>query len=183
MKKIAITGHTSGLGAALVEDLNKIDFEVKGFSSSTGFDLSTIEGKQAVVDELEQCDVLINNAFVPEGHTTNLLQKAVEVWRGNKEKMIVHIGSDIINYHPDVIPEGMLPYHKEKLEQHQIVKAAQWDSESVPVVNVILGALDTPAAAEHKGKKLDPTYVAMLIAETLLYWPNVHVRELWLMPS
>ena len=181
MKTIAITGHTGGLGSALTHDLNDA-FTVKGFSSSTGVDLTTLEGKQLVIDELNDCDVLINNAFVPDGHTTNLLQKAIEVWRGNKEKMIVHIGSDIVNYHSDVIPPDMLTYQQEKLAQHKLVRAAQWDPESVPIVNILLGAMDTPAASAYEGAKLDTQYVAMLITETILYWPKLHVRELLVMP-
>ena len=67
MKKIAITGHTRGIGKALVERLDKRDYEIKGFSQSTGYNLQRVSTVKKVVNECLEWDVhvLVNNAYVP----------------------------------------------------------------------------------------------------------------------
>ena len=64
MKKIAITGHTRGIGKALVERLDKRDYEIKGFSQSTGYNLQRVSTVKKVVNECLEwdADVLVNNA-------------------------------------------------------------------------------------------------------------------------
>jgi len=55
--KIAITGHTSGLGQAIFDYFSK-DHEVIGLSRSTGYDIST----DRIVDAITECDLFFNNA-------------------------------------------------------------------------------------------------------------------------
>lgn len=183
--KIVLTGHTSGLGAALFNEFKNLDYynTVYGASRSADCDISTIEGKQKIIDECQNADLFINNAFVPEGHTTNLLHRVLQDWYGNKNKMVIHIGSDIVNYREEFIPETMRDYRTEKLEQHMMVKNAQQDPQSVPIVNVLLGAMDTTAAVDYEGNKMNTNRVAMMITEAHLYWPSIHVQEMHLMPG
>ena len=57
MPKVAITGHTSGLGAALFERFSVSD-DVVGLSRSNGFDIRDING---ICERVKDCDVFINN--------------------------------------------------------------------------------------------------------------------------
>ena len=68
MKKIAITGHTRGIGKALTERLDQDNYEVKGFSQSTGYNLMRTSTVKKVVNECLEwdADVLVNNAYVPD---------------------------------------------------------------------------------------------------------------------
>ena len=50
MKKIAITGHTRGIGKALTERLDQDNYEVKGFSQSTGYNLMRTSTVKKVVN-------------------------------------------------------------------------------------------------------------------------------------
>ena len=51
MKKIAITGHTRGIGKALVDRLDKQNYDIKGFSQSTGYNLQRDSTVKKVVQE------------------------------------------------------------------------------------------------------------------------------------
>ena len=86
--KIAITGHTGGLGQALFEILST-QHEVVGFSRSNGYDIS--KNLAEIVDEIQDYDVLINNAYHVTGQL-GLLRKIYEVWEG-QYKLIITLGS------------------------------------------------------------------------------------------
>ena len=57
--KIAITGHTSGIGKAIYDG---IGHEVVGFSRDTGHNINDIFHRMKIVDSVADCDVFINNA-------------------------------------------------------------------------------------------------------------------------
>lgn len=62
-KKIAITGHTSGIGEGLKKYFLERSIEVKGFSRSNNYDISKLEIIDKIIDETIDCDVFINNAY------------------------------------------------------------------------------------------------------------------------
>ena len=93
MKKIAVTGHTRGIGKALVERLDQDNYEVKGFSQSTGYNLQRVSTVKKVVNECLEwdADVLVNNAYVPDNQV-RLLYTMYEQWV-NKPKLIINMGA------------------------------------------------------------------------------------------
>ena len=58
--KIAITGHSRGIGKELF-DIFKEDNQVEGFSRSNGYDISTQH--QLISRSIKDCDIFINNAW------------------------------------------------------------------------------------------------------------------------
>ena len=58
--KIAITGHTSGLGLSLYDHFSKNN-EVIGMSRSNGYDLA--KDQQSIIDVASKCDIFFNNAY------------------------------------------------------------------------------------------------------------------------
>lgn len=64
--KIAITGHTSGVGKAIYEYFLSHGHEVIGMSRTTGFDLNDIE---RVISVAKKCDVFINNTYFGNSQT------------------------------------------------------------------------------------------------------------------
>lgn len=89
--KIAITGHTSGLGKYLHDKL-KQNHEVVGFSRSNGFLLPDkfIE----VLKEVESCDVFINNAYVNDIQARfieNLYNKVALITSGSMAADYTHL--------------------------------------------------------------------------------------------
>ena len=60
--KIAITGHTRGLGQVIYEHMNSLGHEVIGLSSSNGYHLP--DSIEQVVEIAKSCDYFFNNAHI-----------------------------------------------------------------------------------------------------------------------
>jgi NAD(P)-dependent dehydrogenase (short-subunit alcohol dehydrogenase family) len=89
--KIAITGHTSGLGRSLSEYAIMNGHIVVGFSKSTGYDITSSTARQSIISSITDCDVFINNAYDKFGQL-ELLYDVYNKWKSNK-KLIVTVGS------------------------------------------------------------------------------------------
>lgn len=63
IKKVAITGHTSGIGKGLFDYFQKQNCVVKGFSLDNGFDIAERENVDRIVELTWDCDLFINNAY------------------------------------------------------------------------------------------------------------------------
>ena len=87
MPKIGITGHTSGVGKHLFDKMGH-----KGWSLSTGTDLSTDEGIDKMIAEASDVDVLINNAENGENIKLKVMKKVWEKWRW-EDKILGNMGS------------------------------------------------------------------------------------------
>ena len=86
--KIAITGHTQGIGKGLYDCLSSTH-EVKGFSRSNGY--SIVSDQELILNESKDFDVFINNAQV-KNYQVTLFNKLYTLWK-NENKTIVNIGS------------------------------------------------------------------------------------------
>jgi hypothetical protein len=86
--KIAITGHTAGIGQAFAEFLSSRGHDIIGISKRDGNNIRVIP---KVVEMIDHCDMWINNA--QSGYAqTELLYKICERWQGQR-KMIWLISS------------------------------------------------------------------------------------------
>lgn len=83
--RIAITGHTSGLGKELSDHFISLGNDVLGISRSTGFDI--INNQDDIVSAVDNFDLFINNTH-HDNCQTELLNKLA-----NKVKFIIVIGS------------------------------------------------------------------------------------------
>ena len=106
--KIAITGHTSGLGKAIYNHFNNIGYEIIGLSRSNGFCIP--EKLEEIIDIAKTCDLFFNNAHV--GTT-----QCDFIKRLFKDTMIVTSGS----MGADHWQTGM-PYYVEKFQIEKIHK-------------------------------------------------------------
>ena len=106
--KIAITGHSKGIGQALAEVYESRGHEIVGLSRSNGYNIKSIPKCASVI---EPCDVFINNAQAGFAQT-ELLFEMHRRWRG-QEKTIISIGSQITNY-PIATIENMEEYWLQK---------------------------------------------------------------------
>ena len=89
--KIAITGHSKGIGKALVDNLSA-NHDVIGFSRSNGYDISKTRIIDQVINESLTCDVFINNAYHSIAQV-DILNRLWHYWRRDKSKTIVNISS------------------------------------------------------------------------------------------
>jgi NADP-dependent 3-hydroxy acid dehydrogenase YdfG len=83
--KIAITGHTAGIGKALAEEYILDGDDVVGLSRREGNNIRVIP---KIADKIEPCDVFINNAQAGYAQTELLFEMARR-WQGTKKHIIV----------------------------------------------------------------------------------------------
>lgn len=91
--KIALTGHTKGIGRAIYEQLSK-NHEVVCFSRANTYDINVIIDRQRIIEESKDCDVFINNAYYPYAQTA-LAEEWFSQYKG-ENKLLVNIGSYVI---------------------------------------------------------------------------------------
>jgi hypothetical protein len=157
--KIAITGHTSGIGKTLTELCDHKKIEWDGFSRSNGFDITSETFQTRLPEIVEDYDVFINNAYVNYTQV-DLLYRLWEHWKF-LDKQIVCISSAS----PDVIKPFEWPYsiHKGALDK-ACAQLCNISDSNCRVTNIKPGWVNTPMSAGYpEYKKLDPHYVAEVI--------------------
>ena len=83
--KIAITGHTAGIGQALAEEYQLMGYEIVGLSQRDG---NNIRNTPKICDQIEPCDVFVNNAQAGYAQTELLFEMA-QRWSGTGKQIIV----------------------------------------------------------------------------------------------
>jgi len=180
--KVAITGHTKGLGKALKDCFESNGHDVIGFSRSNGYDISDSIARANIIAELAECDVFINNAWVANAQQLMLAEACEEFT--NTNKVIINISSMIIYVdetylHGDLAP--MLQYQNDKLAGQQIV-SKDIMSPNPNIINVVSGIIDTELAAHLVGDRMDAKDVAELIYYVYDNRHKVMVRDITISP-
>ena len=85
--KIAITGHTKGIGKACADLLGQ-EHEIVGLSRKNGFD---IQQTNKCAMKIVPCDVFINNAY-QSTYQSQLFEVVFKHWK-DKPKTIINLGS------------------------------------------------------------------------------------------
>ena len=88
--KIAITGHSAGIGQALARIYETHGHEIVGLSRRNGYNIRSLP---KVAGMIEPCDVFINNAQVGFAQT-ELLFEMWRRWEG-QQKIIVNISTQM----------------------------------------------------------------------------------------
>lgn len=137
--KIAITGHTSGLGKNLYEELTE-NHDVYGMSRANGYDLS-VDIEKFVSDDF---DLYINNAHFGYAQTDLLYR----LFAKNKDRKctIISIGSVSSDGNKDVLNEYAV--QKSALEKASL-QLQLIDSEC-KVILLKLGRMNTPMTEHRK---------------------------------
>jgi len=159
--KIAITGHTSGIGKALFDYF--VSYTPIGFSRSNGFNINYVDDRKKIVNQCIECDVFINNAY-SEGSNSQLdmLQEMYNEWQ-SKDKLIINISSRITDF---VLPpdsqERLYQTHKKDQDTFCLGKI-----RSPHVVNLKLGMVDTPRVRSYNHNKLSVEDVVKIVSFVL----------------
>ena len=108
--KIAITGHSAGIGQAFAKIYEQQGHEIVGLSRRIGYNIRSLP---KVAGMIEPCDMFINNAQVGYAQT-ELLFEVWRRWRG-QQKYIVNISTQMTD---------MLLPPKEEWDEYIIQKKA-----------------------------------------------------------
>lgn len=123
MAKIAITGHSAGIGQALSKIYESHGHTIVGLSRRNGYNIRSIP---KLVSVIESCDVFINNAQVGFAQT-ELLFAVYQVWKGQEGKRIINISSLMTSMPVSSISgiEMMQYYVQKKTLEEAIVQLRQ----------------------------------------------------------
>ena len=157
--KVAITGHTSGIGLAIADAFRARGDEVVGMSRSNGYDLAKKRSK--VVKVASKCDVFVNNRHQYNDDTQlQLLFAMAEAWDG-QDKTIVNLGSRAGEWYLHGQSDAYSVY------KHALDAACQQlfnrPDQRPRVMNVRPGWVDTDSVRRVRAPKLSPQDVARVV--------------------
>jgi len=174
--KIAITGHTSGIGKAIFEALST-EHDVIGLSRSTGHDITSDLDKAKIIDKIYDCDVFINNAFDYVNFTdaqTKLAKQMFDVWFG-ENKYIMNVSSRVNDF------EGVRnqKYADAKLSLDNFYEETYLHNTPC-VINFRPGATDTRVMQNSTNPKMSPEHVAGVVKFIIDNLDNFRIRNITL---
>lgn len=171
--KIAITGHTKGIGKAIA-DLYYTD-EVVGFSRSNGYDITHPGNVARIITESADCDIFVNNAY-HDFVQCDLLDGIFDIWRDNPSKTIVNI----ISRARYGLGKAKF-YGQTKMELYNKAKTMMFVSnKKCRIININPGYVKTDMVAhvDSSVKMLSPEQLATMIKWCLDQPQNIEIGEL-----
>ena len=139
--KIAITGHTAGIGKALAREYEMDGHEIVGISKRDG---NNIRNLPKVVNLIEPCDVFVNNAQAGYAQTELLFEMA-QRWINTKKHIIVI--STMMTQDPTSVLPGldMDQYRVQKVALEQAVQQIRYRQLGIKITIVRPGNIATSA--------------------------------------
>ncbi len=169
--KVAITGHTKGIGRAIA-DLYYTD-EIMGFSRSNGYDISDPSTLNRIISASKDCDIFINNAY-HDFAQCDLLEKIFELWKDDPSKTIVNIisrakyGSGKAKF-----------YGQTKMELYSKAKNIMFGNKRCRIINISPGYVRTDMVSHVTDTNmLTPEQLATMIKWCLDQPQGIEVGEL-----
>lgn len=135
--KIAITGHTNGIGKYI---FNCLDNPI-GFSLSTGYDITDPISRTNIIQQIIDYDIFINNAFDRYGQC-EMLFDVWKLWK-DTDKTIINIGSDVTKYTMNSKRLEMLDYYNYKIALKNLHDRLQTLNTSVKLEYISFGFVAT----------------------------------------
>ena len=173
--KIAITGHSRGIGKSLFDCLSK-EHECAGFSRSNGFDIS--QQQDSIVQQVINNDVFVNNAY--QGmEQVNILNKVWKFWSRDPNKTIVNISS--LSKYPGLSNNASgYSAHKAALSHQAFILMFKDNTRKCRMINVNPGYVKTDmnVSAHGKANMLTPQECADIIAWAINQPQHIEIGEL-----
>lgn len=170
MKKIAITGASSGLGLGLANRFKELGWEVLSLSRTHGHNV--LQQMDRAIDAAEDCDVFINNAYLGF-YNVDVLYHLFERWK-EKDKTIINIGSDSADGHKNFIH----PYAVTKAALEKAAEQLQNVDSKCRVITIKPGYIDTARVAKVDAPKLRVRDVVQTIEWCLSQPADVYIRSI-----
>lgn len=161
--KIAITGHTHGIGKEFADQLSKRGHDILGISRSKGENIRRIIHVSSMI---EPCDMFINNAQTQYAQT-ELLYEVWSRWQ-NQKKYIWNISTKMTEEPINSTPDGqddiiMSQYRNQKLALEEASKQLRYKN-SWPQISVIRpGGVATQVGWDNTNKSDVKLWVKSII--------------------
>lgn len=174
--KIAITGHSAGIGQALSMEYSALGHEIIGLSRRNGYNIRSIP---KVADQIEHCDMFINNAQAGYAQT-ELMFEIAKRWINHRKQIIV-ISTMMTEFPNSVLPGlDMDEYYVQKVALEEAVKQLRGKYKNLLITLVRPGDIATSI-----DKTVPPSADVTHWAKTLiniLNTPNLFISEISLGP-
>ena len=170
--KIAITGHTKGIGKACADLLGQ-EHDIHGMSRTNGFDINYTK---PIIMMANSCDVFINNAYSGTKQS-ELFDELFNMWRTDDTKTIVNINSRSKYDGVRTTLYGADKKHLDHIAQSNVFSDM---NKRVRVININPGYVDTDMIPDRAKdyNKLTPMKVAETIKWCLDQPQEVEINEL-----
>ena len=160
--KVAVTGHTGGLGLAIFNYFKQQGCDVVGFSRSNGYNIALPNIREQIVNELANVDLFVNNAYVNYDRSQFfLLARVFDSWKG-LDRTIVNISTRYTNEQNS--------YCTTKNEQDLFCQDKMYQLPRI--LNLKPGMIDTQRVANNIADKLTTAEVVQTLEYSLAN--NVH---------
>ena len=175
--KIAITGHTAGIGKAFAEQLAERGHSITGISRREGENIRRVPHTASLI---EPCDLFINNAQTGYAQT-ELLYEIWTRWQG-KEKYIWNISTMMTEQPINSQPDGqddltMSQYRNQKLALEEASQQLRFKN-SWPQISVIRpGGVATQDHYDNS-KKVDVKLWVKSIIDIFSHNDNINISEI-----
>ena len=175
--KIAITGHTAGIGRAFAEQLARRGHSIVGISRREGENIRRIIHTASII---EPCDMFINNAQTGYAQT-ELLYEVWKRWQG-KERYIWNISTKMTELPINSTPDGqndfaMSQYRNQKLALEEASRQLRFKN-SWPQISVIRpGGVATQKNFANTDKSDVDLWVKSII-DTFSHNDNISISEI-----
>ena len=118
--KIAITGHSSGIGSSLDTILSlTTDYEIRGYSKSNGWNIAEDNGDKIINELIDyDPDVLFNNAYYPQ--IQNKICETLYTKWSEQDKIIINTGS-ISGYLSEMLGDSESDYINDKKKNVRVL--------------------------------------------------------------
>lgn len=176
--KIAITGHTAGIGKALSKILKFRGHEIIGISRRSGENIRRIEHTANLI---EGCEMFINNAQTQYAQT-ELLYAVWKKWRGQQGKYIWNISTQMTEQPINSTPDGqedisMSAYRNQKIALEEASRQLRY-KDSWPEISIIRpGGVATQQKFDNT-KKANVDQWAQNIIDIFSLNENINISEI-----
>lgn len=140
MTKIAITGHTAGIGHSLYNRLIG-QHNILGFSRSNGYDLSEKSTVNQIISASADVDIFVNNAYGNARQLDLGLQWANK--NAHRSVLLINIGSLLCYVNDIEFPTNIKEYIKNKLLLRRMSYIVNQWNKSIQISLVELGFVAT----------------------------------------
>jgi len=176
--KIAITGHTAGIGRAFTKILESRGHKIMGISRRTGDNIRRVEHAANLIDS---CDMFINNAQIQYAQT-ELLYAVWEKWQGKEGKYIWNISTQMVEQPINTRPDGqndliMSQYRNQKIALEEASRQLRFKN-AWPNISIIRpGGVATQETFDNKNKANVDSW-ANSIVDTFSHNENIIISEI-----
>lgn len=176
--KIAITGHTAGIGQAFTKILESRGHDIIGISRRTGDNIRRIEH---TANMIKDCDMFINNAQTQYAQT-ELLYAVWQRWQGQPGKYIWNISTQMTEQPVNGTPDGqedilMSAYRNQKIALEEASRQLRFKN-AWPSISVIRpGGVATQTRTENTNKA-EVNLWAKSIIDIFSHNENIHISEI-----